>query len=367
MRTEPTTAGAVADLRVRLRRLALPRPWGPGREHHHLLATELETTSGEVGGGFSWLPGAGGRAVEALLRHDMREAILGGPVHPDVVWDALWRRLHDAGGGGLTTIAMAGVDIALWDLRAKASGASLVDLLGRRRDRVAVYGSGVNRHYHIDELRAQAQRWVAAGYPAVKVKVGGRDVEADVERVAAVREIIGPSCRLMIDANQLWDLATARRAIARMAVYDLHWIEEPLLADDLRAHAQLRDMIDVPVALGENLHTVYQFREALQLGACDIVQPNVVRVGGITPFLRIAALANAHGAQVAPHLLPELSGQLALCLPEPTAVEDVEDAGLAQLGALCRPSGVHIDAGWLRADTGPGHGLEFCLENPDSS
>jgi L-alanine-DL-glutamate epimerase-like enolase superfamily enzyme len=144
-----------------------------------------------------------------------------------------------------------------------------------------------------------------------------------------------------------------------MAVYDLHWIEEPLLADDLRAHAQLRHMIDVPVALGENLHTVYQFREALRLGACDIVQPNVVRVGGITPFLGIAALAHAHGAQVAPHLLPELSGQLALCLPDATAVEDVEDAGFAQLGALRRPSGVHIDAGWLRADTGPGHGLDF--------
>jgi L-alanine-DL-glutamate epimerase-like enolase superfamily enzyme len=349
----------LADLRVRAQRLALPRPWGPDVTHLHVLATEVETTAGDVGTGFSWTPRVGARAVEALLRHDVPAAVLGGPVQPEVVWDRLWRSLHEGGGGGLTTIAMAGVDIALWDLRARTAGVSLVDLLGRRRDRVAVYGSGVNRHYPFEELRAQAQRWVDAGYDAVKIKVGGRDVAQDVERVAMVRQVIGPERRLMIDANQLWDLATARRAVARMSPYDLHWVEEPLLADDLRAHARLRALVDVPIAIGENLYTVYQFREALRLEACDIVQPNVVRVGGITPFLRIAALARTGGAQVAPHLLPELSGQLALCLPDPTAVEDVEDATFAHLGALRGPSGVHIERGWLRADTGPGHGLRF--------
>ena len=354
----------VADLRVRAHRFPLPRPWGAEVTHVHLLVTEVETSAGEVGVGFSWTPRVGAHAVAALLAHDIPPVVRGGPLHPEVAWDRLWRWLHEGGGGGLTTMAMAGVDLALWDLRARACGAPLVDLLGRRRARVAVYGSGVNRHYSFDELRAQAQRWVDAGYPAVKIKVGGRDLEADVERVAMVREVIGPSRRLMIDANQLWDLATARRAIARMAAYDLYWVEEPLLADDLRAHARLREMVDAPIALGENLYTVYQFREALRLGACDIVQPNVVRVGGITPFLRIAALAEAHGAHVAPHLLPELSGQLALCLPQPTMVEDVEDAGFARIGALAGPSGVHIEEGWLRAETGPGHGLVFASGVP---
>ena len=133
------------------------------------------------------------------------------------------------------------------------------------------------------------QRWRAAGLTAIKIKVGKPDLAEDCERVAAVRAAVGPDVALMIDANQRWDLERATAAMTALEAFDPAWIEEPLLADDLAGHAELRRRITTPVALGENLHTFYRFREAIDLGACDIVQPNVVRVGGITPFLRIAA------------------------------------------------------------------------------
>jgi L-alanine-DL-glutamate epimerase-like enolase superfamily enzyme len=146
-----------------------------------------------------------------------------------------------------------------------------------------------------------------------------------------------------------------------MARFEPAWIEEPLLSEDLRAHADLRSVSPAPIALGENLSTVYQVKEALLLGACDIVQPNVVRVGGITPFLRIAALVQAFGARLAPHLLPEISGLLALTLPQTCEVEDVEDASLTALGLVHRP-GVAISDGWLSTTDPPppGLGVQVC-------
>ncbi|UVS78924.1 mandelate racemase/muconate lactonizing enzyme family protein [Actinokineospora sp. UTMC 2448] len=346
----------MAELTHRSRRVPLPRPWGPDVTHVHVVATRVTSSAG-VGHGFSWTPRAGAGAIAGML--DEFGAALAEPLDPAPVWDRLWADAHEAGGGGVTTMALAGVDIALWDLRGRAEGRSLVDLLGRRHTAVPVYGSGVNLHYPVEDLVAQARRMVAAGYAGVKIKVGLPDLASDIARVAAVRSAIGEDVALMVDANQRWDLPTALRAVSALAEFRPYWLEEPLRADDLRAHAELRRRCPFPIALGENLHTAYQFREAILLGACDIIQPNVVRVGGITPFLRIAELARALGVGVAPHLLPDLSGQLALTLPGPVWVEEVEDASFAALDVLSAPSGVEVKEGRLTADTGPGHGLRF--------
>jgi L-alanine-DL-glutamate epimerase-like enolase superfamily enzyme len=348
----------IADLRSRLHRVPLPRPWGADVTEHQLIVCELLTDDGRTGVGFSWTPRIGGAAIQALLEHDVAPAACGLPAQPTAVWDRLWRHLREAGAGGVTTLALAALDTALWDLDDRG----LVDALGRRRDAVPVYGSGVNRHYSRDELVDQARRWAAAGFEAVKVKVGGRELRADVDRVGAVRDVIGPDVALMVDANQLWDLPGARRAIAALAPLDLHWVEEPLPADDLPAHLNLRAAVDVPIAVGENLYTGYQFRDFLAAGACDIVQPNVARVGGITPFMRIAELAHAYDVPVMPHLLLELSGQLACCLPLPAMVEDVEDASLTALGVLGGPPPVSIEGGRLRPGGHAGHGLRFDIE-----
>ncbi|MEU8317406.1 mandelate racemase/muconate lactonizing enzyme family protein [Nonomuraea sp. NPDC048881] len=347
----------ITGLRTELRTVPLPRPWGPDVPANHVIVCHVTLADGRTGTGFSWTPQIGAHAVHALLEHDLREALIGLPAHPELVWDRLWRHLREAGPGGITTVALAGIDLALWDLRCGATG--LADVLGRRREQVPAYGSGVNLHYSLEELTDQARRWVAAGYRGVKIKVGRPDLADDVARVAAVREVIGPDRLLMIDANQRWDLHRARRALSALREFDLHWIEEPLPADDVAAHVELRRSTDVPVAVGENVYTVYGFRDLLTAGACDVVQPNVVRVGGVTPFLRIAELARAFDVPVHPHLLGEVSGQLALALPLPPLAEDVEDASFARLGLLAEPYPVRIEDGVLRVGGHAGLGLRW--------
>ncbi|RWR16806.1 mandelate racemase/muconate lactonizing enzyme family protein [Microbacterium enclense] len=339
--------------------MPLTRPWAADVTSVGVIVTEVTLTDGSAGYGFAWTPQIGAEAVVALLQHDLGPTAIGLAADPEGVWATLWTHLHEAGSGGLTTIALAGLDLALWDARARAEGLAVADLLGRRRDRVAVYGSGVNLHYDLDELLAQVDRWIARGFTAVKIKVGKPDLAEDVDRVAAVRERLGPTRRLMIDANQRWDLDRATVAIDALAAFDPAWVEEPLRADDLAGHAELARRTAVPLAVGENLHTAHRFEEYLRAGAARIVQPNVIRVGGITPFHRIAALAIDHGATLHPHLLPELSGPLALTLPQECLVEDVEDAGFGSLGALRDPSPVVIHDGYLTLTPHVGLGLRF--------
>ena len=342
-------------------RLPMPRPWGPKVTCQYLIATTIHSGDGGTGQGFSWAVQAGAQAIRAMVEADCRPVAEGGPVAPVAAWDRMWWHLREA-GGGITTLAMAAVDIGLWDLRAKAAGLGLADLLGRQRERVPVYASGVNRHLTLDELTEQVSRWIAAGHTRVKIKVGLPSLEEDLERVDAVRRIIGPGRLLMVDANQLWDLPTARRAAKALTAFDIFWLEEPLPAEDIQAYSRLRAAIDIPVAAGESLYTEAQFRDLLLADAVDYLQPNVCRVGGITPFLRIARLARTFGIPVMPHLLPDISGQLALCLPLPGMIEDIDEGSFAALGALAQPSGVVVTGDSLQAQTPPGHGLVFATD-----
>lgn len=337
----------------------MPRPWVPSAPWLHLVRVDVDCSDGVTGTGFAWTPTIGAAAVRALVDTDIAAFVVGRRADARSLWPELWRHLHEAGGAGVTTIAMAGVDLALWDAAGKRASLGLADQVGRIRTTVGVYGSGVNLHYPLDELVAQAQRWVEAGYDAVKIKVGKPDLAEDVDRVAAVREVIGPRRELMIDANQRWDLPTAITSLAALERFDLHWIEEPLRSDDTLGYLELRGSIGVPVAMGENVHTVHRFRELAALGVADVLQPNVVRVGGVTPFLEIAALVDAADLVLAPHLLPELSGQLAMSIAQQTRIERVEDADLDALGLLVGPSPVRFDGATLTAPGAPGIGIEL--------
>jgi len=350
---------AIVRLDMRPVSVRMPRPWVPEAPDLHLVRVEVEDEDGGVGAGFSWTPTIGASAVAALLSDDIRSFALGRDADPVRLWPALWAHLHEAGGGGITTIAMAGLDLALWDLRGRARGLGLPALLGRRHERLPVYGSGVNLHYTEGELAAQVERWVARGLDAVKIKVGRPELAEDVARVALVRDILGPERALMIDANQRWDLDAATAAMTALEPFAPAWIEEPLRADDTAGYRALAPRISTPIALGENLHTVHRFREAIDGGYAGVLQPNVVRVGGITPFLEIAALAAAHDVTLAPHLLPDLSAQLAVGLDAACWVEDVEDAGFGALGILASRSPVSIDCAWASVADTPGLGLDL--------
>lgn len=341
----------------------MPRPWVPDAPQMHLVVVEVVDDEGGVGTGFSWTPTIGASAVAALLADDIRAFAVGAPSDPRELWPALWEHLHEAGSSGVTTIAMAGLDLALWDLRSRRAGEALGEAIGRQRTGPSTaYGSGVNLHYSDSDLGEQIDRWVAAGFDAIKIKVGSPSIERDIRRVALARRRLGPDRSLMVDANQRWSAAQAVAAVERLAEFDLAWVEEPVRADDLDAAAEVADAVrplGVRVAMGENLGTVHRFREAISRGAADVLQPNVIRVGGITPWLRIVDEIVGAGLTPAPHLLPDVSGQLAQVTPVPVLVEDVEDAGFDALGVLSAPSPVRIRAGSATVDAHEGLGLAF--------
>lgn len=347
----------VESIETRTYRLPLARPWGD--QTHRVTEIELVVTriaaGGHVGTGFSYSVGVAALATQTLLDAYIAPRLLGQEANPRVQWRQLWRHMHDAGGGGLTTMALAATDIALWDLIGKEQQRPLVDILGRFRESIPAYGSGVNLNLDMDRLEEQVRRWHEAGYAAVKVKVGMPDPHDDLDRLAMVRRVIGPRGRLLVDANQGWNLTQAVHAVQSYAPFDVSWVEEPLISDDVDGHARLRQRVSTPIAIGENVYTAYQFNDYMARGACDYVQADVVRVGGITPWLEIADLARTWDLPMAPHFLLEITGQLLCCVENGHILEDVEGGSFRELGILAEE--VRVKDGWFTPPERPGHGI----------
>lgn len=213
--------------------------------------------------------------------------------HPPVQW---------VGRAGITQLALAAVDVALWDLKAKAADLPLWALLGAEAAPVRAYNTDIGwLSIPQDALVEGARRAVGEGFGAIKLKVGQDDPRADVARIEAVRAAVGPGVTIAVDGNGRWDLPTCRRFCALAAPLDVLWFEEPLWHDDVASHATLARATDIPMALGEQLYTLDAFAGFVAAGAVHYVQPDVTRLGGITEFLRVADLALAHRLPVAPH------------------------------------------------------------------
>ncbi|MFI7639889.1 mandelate racemase/muconate lactonizing enzyme family protein [Nonomuraea sp. NPDC049400] len=289
------------------------------------LFAEISTEQGHQGTGFSYSKRAGGPAQYAHAK-EVGENLLGqDPSDIGKVYDVLLWAGASVGRSGVATQALAAIDIALWDLKAKRAGLPLAKLLGAYRDSVRTYNtSGGFLHAPIEEVKARASRSLADGIGGIKIKVGQPDTREDLRRLAAVREHIGDDVPLMVDANQQWDRATALRFGRAVEEFGLVWIEEPLDAYDAEGHAQLAAALDTPIATGEMLSSVAEHVRLIEARAADIIQPDAPRVGGITPFLRLATLADHAGLQLAPHFAMEIHLHLAAAYPREPWVEHFE-------------------------------------------
>ena len=215
------------------------------------------------------------------------------------------------GRAGLTTQAIAPFDIALWDMKARRAGLPLAKLLGAQRDSVQCYNSsGGYLHTPLDQVLKNVEVSRASGIGGIKLKVGQPDLAADIARLAAVRQALGSGFALMVDANQQWDRQQATRACRLLEAHDLTWIEEPLDAHDFEGHGLLAQRFDTAIATGEMLTCVDEHAQLIQAGT-DYIQPDAPRVGGITPFLKIMALAEARHRKLAPHFAMEVHLHLA--------------------------------------------------------
>ncbi len=325
------------------------------------IFVEIETDDGAIGIGYSYTIGTGGRAVLALLREDLLHRLIGKDARRvEGLWNDLFWSTHGTAVGAITSLALAAVDVALWDLRCLAAGQPLWLLAGGARERVPLYDTeGGWLQLTLDEIVAEARASVARGWPGVKIKVGKPDAHEDVERLRAVRAAIGPKTHLMVDANQALTAAEAKRRAKLFEGLDLFWFEEPLPAEDLTGHALLAQSTSIPIAVGESLYSLSHFREYLAAGACGIVQVDVARIGGITPWLKTAHLAEAFNVKVAPHFLMELHVSLAAAVPNALYVEHIP-----QLRRLTIRE-VEIVAGHAVAPSEPGAGIAWNRDTID--
>jgi L-alanine-DL-glutamate epimerase-like enolase superfamily enzyme len=290
-----------------------------------VLVAEIATAGGHNGLGFSYSKRAGGPALYAHALEIAPELIGEDPNDIARLWTKLIWAGASVGRSGVAAQAIAATDIALWDLKSKRAGLPLAKLLGAHRDAVRCYNtSGGFLSTPIYDLLHNAERSLARGIGGIKIKVGQPDAATDLRRLETVREHFGDDVPLMVDANQQWDRATAQRLGRVLEQFKLEWIEEPLDAYDAQGHAALADRLDTPIATGEMLTSVAEHWNLIQAGAADFVQPDAPRVGGITPFLRVAALADHAGLRLAPHFAMEIHVHLAAAYPREPWVEHFE-------------------------------------------
>lgn len=283
----------------------------------------LTDSDGAVGAGYSYTIGTGGPAVISLLRETLlprlisREADeIGG------IWRDLLFATHATAVGTITSLALATIDTALWDLRCRRAGLPLWRMAGGGRKSVPLYTTeGGWLQLSKEALVADAVAMKAASFAGAKLKIGKPDIAEDKARLAAVREAVGDTFLIMVDANQSFSLAEAKRRADMLAEFDIHWFEEPMPADDIGAHRELSRHSRVPIAVGESMYSLSQFKDYLNQGAAQVVQADVARVGGITPWLKIAHLAEAFNVPVCPHFLMELHVSLVCAVPNAPMLE----------------------------------------------
>lgn len=287
-----------------------------------MLFAEIETRDGHRGLGFSYSKRAGGPGQFAHAR-EIAPALIGeDPSDIGRLWTQLCWAGASVGRSGLAVQAIGAFDVALWDLKARRANLSLAKLLGSHRESVRCYNtSGGFLHTPLDQLKVNARASLDRGIGGIKLKVGQPDCAIDIQRVEALRRHLGDATPIMVDANQQWDRPTAQRMCRTFEQYGLVWIEEPLDAYDYEGHAALAAQFDTPIATGEMLTSAAEHGELIRHRSADFLMPDGPRLGGITPFLKVAAQAEAAHVMLAPHFAMELHVHLGAAYPSEPWVE----------------------------------------------
>ncbi|MDG1115534.1 MAG: mandelate racemase/muconate lactonizing enzyme family protein [Flavimaricola sp.] len=326
-----------------------------------VVTARVTDADGAEGVGYTFTCGVNGGAIADILGREMAPRVLGRDADLiEAIWKGMWWAFHYAGRGGPTVLALSALDMALWDLKARRAGLPLWRLLGGFDPKVPCYAGGIDLDLTAAELIEQTHGNIANGHRAIKMKVGRDRLSEDVAKIAAMRETFGPDMPLMVDANMKYTVDQAVRAARAFQPFDLTWFEEPIPPDDPAGHMRILRDGGIPIASGENLRSLWDFRTAIE-GGVTFPEPDVTNCGGITPFMKIAHLAEAYHLPVTSHGAHDITVHLLAACPNRSYLEA---HGFGLENYVETP--LIIQDGYAIAPERPGHGVAFDWDRLES-